>query len=184
MRWWHRNDNSWACCCKWQKACPHPIYAQSLFRSISYKSISVSIVHTSAPGLPIYLLLAYPPVIKRGKWKSTVNVGFNRKNNYFYSAFSSTPCLMTGGYTIPPISSISPNYRLEDNVGYVAIDGISSIINDPEEFLSPPASPADLSARHRSGHGEFSWPRPPPRTWRASSPRAEHVGGSGGKVKV
>ena len=37
-------------------------------------------------------------VIKHGSGKSTINEGVHRKITCFYGPFSSTPCLITGGY--------------------------------------------------------------------------------------
>ena len=43
----------------------------------------------------------YLLVIKHGNGKFPMNGGFNRKHAYFYSPFSSSPCLIIGGWPLP-----------------------------------------------------------------------------------
>ena len=77
----------------------YPIDTQITYQFIPILSNDSSIVDSQ-------IIYSYPPVIKRGNWKSTRNSGFNRKTTDFHSVFSSKPCLMTGGYVnIPSLSS-------------------------------------------------------------------------------
>ena len=47
---WRRNEKSKDCCCEAQKACPHPIGAQSLFHSIGYRRFFWNFGPPACPG--------------------------------------------------------------------------------------------------------------------------------------